>query len=174
MGVCAEQHAAIWFCVRLSKTLAKTHDLMRQTHDDECLGKMTMKRWHRDYAEGWKIVGLTPHGGIKPCHYRCEHQYGILLILLQWMKANMGSHDHLKVDSILHWFPHQPDVWTNGEKLWCLLHKPRENCQKSRLLMCHHIDESWVHYFDPLTKREKEWVLKVAWWMEEGLKTEVG
>ncbi len=44
MDIQEEQHAAIRFCVHLSKTLAETYDLRKQAYGDECLAKPTVKR----------------------------------------------------------------------------------------------------------------------------------
>ncbi len=65
MDIRAEQRAVIRFYVRLGKRPGETYADMKKSYDSECLSKTTVNSWHKSYRDGWDIVGLGPHRGMK-------------------------------------------------------------------------------------------------------------
>ncbi len=55
-----KQHVWIEFSIWLEKTPEEMIMLLKKTFGDECLSKLSIKKWHKEFKDSWKSVHNGP------------------------------------------------------------------------------------------------------------------
>ena len=172
INIKSEQRAAIRFCVRLNKSGAETVLMLKQAYKEECLCRSAILRWHNLFKAGRESFELIPHGG-HPTTVRTEVNINTVSAIIQedshlstrkiasLLNISKSSVSLILKDSLQMrrvsstWVPHfltrkqmQNRVKVCQEVLAVIEEQPDF---LDRVIT---VDESWVHYYDPLTKQE--------------------
>ncbi len=170
-----EQRVNIKFCVRLGKNTVETIALMKQAYGDDSLSPSAIKRWHAEFLKDLNKSPMRQYSSGRP-------NSAVTEININTVRAAIDEDRHLSIralEGILNlsrmtiqriltdrlgmkrvcstWVPHmltraQLDLRVEraNEVLGLIAEDPT---YLDRVITC---DESWVHYHDPLSKRESE------------------